>query len=173
MNRSKRILITCHCVLNANTKVYPLATAGGVYYDALADHIQSGCGLLQLPCPELSYLGVNRWGMTKEQYDHPNFRVHCREILKYPLIQLQALAQAGYELVGILGMDGSPNCGVNMTCAGYTGGELCSQGNLAGQIAALRHVPGQGVFMEELVEMLRRIGQRPGLMALKEKQTLQ
>jgi predicted secreted protein len=170
MNRSKRILITCHCTLNANAKVYPLATVGGVFSDAVSAYIESGCGLFQLPCPELSYLGINRWGMTKEQYDHPNFRAHCREILKYPLVQLKALAQAGYELVGILGMDGSPNCGVTMTCEGYTGGELCSQSDLAGQIGSLRYVAGQGVFMEEFMEMLRQVGLRPTLLALKEKQ---
>ena len=169
MNRGKKILITCHCALNANAKVYPLATVGGVFSDALSAYIDAGYGIFQLPCPELSYLGINRWGMTREQYDHPNFRAHCRDILKYPLIQLQALAQAGYALVGVLGMDGSPNCGVTLTCEGYTGGELCSRSNLDGQIDALRFVAGQGVFMEELMEMLRQIGQRPKLIAVNEK----
>lgn len=119
MRRSKKILVTCHCLLNANAKVYPLARFGGVVTDAMGQFIDSGCGLFQLPCPELSYLGINRWGMTKEQYDHPNFRIHCQDILKFPVLELSALAQAGYELVGILGMDGSPNCGVNLTCKGY------------------------------------------------------
>nr|WP_051564410.1 hypothetical protein [Desulfovermiculus halophilus] len=64
--------------------------------------------------------------MTKEQYDHPNFRRHCREILIYPMVHIQASVQAGYEIVGVLGMDKSPNCGLNLTCRGYTGGELGS-----------------------------------------------
>ena len=168
MNRSKKVLITCHCVLNANTKVYPLAAVGGVFSEAVAAYIDRGCGLFQLPCPELSYLGINRWGMTREQYDHPNFRAHCRDILKYPLIQLQALVRAGYELVGIVGMDGSPNCGATVTCEGYTGGELSSPESLEGQLRALRCVAGQGVFMEELMGMLRQIGQQPELLAVKE-----
>ncbi len=170
MNRSKKILITCHCVLNANAKVCPLAQVGGVFSDAVSSYIEAGCGLFQLPCPELSYLGMNRWGMTKEQYDHPNFRIHCREILKYPLIQVQAFAQAGYELVGILGMDGSPNCGVTSTCEGYEGGELCSPERLAGQIRSLCFIPGKGVFMEELTEMLGQAGLEPELFAIREKQ---
>ncbi|MDD2389851.1 MAG: hypothetical protein PHP23_08990 [Desulfobacterales bacterium] len=169
MKRNKKILITCHCILNANSKVYPLATVGGVFSNAVSPYIETGCGLFQLPCPELSYLGMNRWGMTKEQYDHATFRAHCRNILKYPLIQLQSLAQAGYELVGILGMDGSPNCGVTLTCEGYSGGELRSVQHVHKQITSLRHVPGKGVFMEELVQMLRQVNLQPELFAITEK----
>ena len=168
MNRSKQILIVCHCVLNANAKVYPLAEVGGVFQDPVAPYIASGAGLFQLPCPETTYLGMNRWGMTREQYDHANFRAHCRDILKYPLIQLQAFAQAGYELVGVLGMDGSPNCGVNLTCEGYEGGELSDPEDIAGQIAGLRFVAGKGVFMTVLLEMFEQVGIRPDLFAIRE-----
>jgi predicted secreted protein len=170
MNRSRRILITCHCVLNANAKVYPLATERGIFSNAVSSYIEKGCGLFQLPCPELSYIGMNRWGMTKEQYDHPNFRVHCRDILRYPMVQLQAFVQAGYELVGILGMDGSPNCGVTLTCEGYRGGELCPQNQVAEQVKSLRFIPGKGVFMEEFLELLRQIDLQPELFAIREKE---
>ncbi len=171
MHRSKKILVTCHCILNANAKITPLATVGGVLVDAVCDYIAVGCGLFQLPCPEATYLGMNRWGMTREQYDHPNFRAFCRDILRYPLSQLQAFAQAGYELVGVLGMDGSPNCGVTVTCAGYRGGELCSQSRLGDQIKSLRFIAGKGVFMTELLAMLREAGLQPQLFAVREEQT--
>lgn len=170
MNRSRKILITCHCVLNANAKVYPLATERGIFSNVVSPYIEAGCGLFQLPCPELSYLGMNRWGMTKEQYDHPNFRAHCRDILRYPLVQLQAFARAGYELVGILGMDGSPNCGVTLTCRGYRGGELCPRSRVSDQVKSLRFIPGKGVFMEEFLEMLRQIDLQPELFAIREKE---
>jgi predicted secreted protein len=154
MKRSRRILIVCHCLLNANAKIYPLAVTGGVYKDVLAPYIENGTGLLQLPCPELSYLGANRWGMTKEQYDHPNFRSHCREILKTAADQAEAFIQAGYEITGVMGMDGSPNCGVNRTCKGFTGGEICSQSDISEQMKRLAFVSGKGVFMEILTDML-------------------
>lgn len=32
MNRSKKIVVTCHCILNANAKVTPLATVGALYF---------------------------------------------------------------------------------------------------------------------------------------------
>jgi len=155
MKRSRKLLIVCHCLLNANAKIYPLALTGGVYREVLEAYIQKGRGIFQLPCPELSYLGVNRWGMTREQYDHPNFRAHCKEILKHPVNQIETLCQEDYEIEGVLGMDGSPNCGVNLTCEGFSGGEIRSQSDIASQIQKQRSVHGQGIFMGILADMLQ------------------
>lgn len=158
VKRSGKILVVCHCLLNANAKVYPLAGTAGVYEDVLKGHIEAGVGLLQLPCPELSYLGINRWGMTREQYDHPNFRLHCEWLLESTLNQMEAFAQAGFEILGIMGMDGSPNCGVNRTCLGYTGGEIGAPGGVAQQVDSLRMSDGPGVFMEVFRAALEKRG---------------
>lgn len=155
MKRSRKVLIVCHCLLNANAKIYPLALTEGVYHKVLEAYIKDGTGIFQLPCPELSYLGASRWGMTREQYDHPNFRSHCREILKHPVNQIETLFQTNYEITGVFGMDGSPNCGINLTCEGFTGGEICSQNDIASQIENLRFVHGRGIFMGTLAEMLQ------------------
>lgn len=112
---------------------------------------------------------MNRWGMTKEQYDNPNFRRHCREILTYPMVQIQASLQAGYQIVGVLGMDKSPNCGLNLTCRGYTGGELSSVDQVETQVNSLRFVPEQGIFMEEFLKMLAQKDIKPTLFAIEEK----
>ncbi|MDJ0622385.1 MAG: hypothetical protein QNJ17_05440 [Desulfocapsaceae bacterium] len=74
MNRGRKILIVCHCILNINAKIQPLAPVQGVLTETIRPYLDDGCGLFQLPCPEVSYLGMNRWGMTREQYDHPAFR---------------------------------------------------------------------------------------------------
>lgn len=168
MNRSRKILITCHCVLNANAKVYPLASAGGVFTDAVSESIRDGIGLFQLPCPEVSYLGLDRWGMTRKQYDHPNFRNHCREILKYPMIQIEAFLKTGYRVVGLIGMDGSPNCGLNYTCEGYSGGEICSPERVAEQAHRLRRVAGKGIFMSIFLEGMASLGEHPEIKTVAE-----
>ncbi len=67
MRRSQKVVVLCHCLLNANVKVRPLAS-----YEAVLPAILNGfpsAGLFQLPCPETSFLGLSRWGMTREQYD--------------------------------------------------------------------------------------------------------
>ncbi|CAG36287.1 CD3072 family TudS-related putative desulfidase [Desulfotalea psychrophila] len=154
MNRSKKIIILCHCLLNSNAKITPLATCGGVYKSVVAQYIADGVGLVQLPCPESGYLGQNRWGMTRDQYNTLHFRKYCREILAPSLNQIKAFVDAGYEIQGVIGMDGSPNCGVEETCIGFTGGEICCQEDIERQRDNMSMVPGRGVFFEVLQEML-------------------
>ncbi len=166
MKRGKNVFIVCHCLLNSNAKIYPLADAKGVYADDLAQLIEEGVGLVQLPCPETCYLGMNRWGMTKEQYDHQAFRDFCKMILHPILLQITAYAKAGYIISGVAGMDGSPNCGIAKTCIGFHGGEICS--NSERFCSDLEIVAGRGIFMEILEELLRAEGIVPPFVSLRQ-----
>ena len=157
MKRGKTIYIVCHCLLNSNAKIYPLADIKGVYVDDLGHLFDEGAGLIQLPCPETCYLGMNRWGMTREQYANNAFRDFCKKILLPTMLQISAYVQAGYHIEGIAGMDGSPNCGINQTCVGYRGGEVCPEFALD-QCSNLQLIPGKGVFMEIFEELLREEG---------------
>lgn len=170
MKRGKDIFIVCHCLLNSNAKIYPLAETRGVYADDLAPLIREGVGLVQLPCPETCYLGLGRWGMTKEQYDHKAFREFCKMILHPILLQIAAYAQAGYTISGVAGMDGSPNCGIAKTCIGYRGGEICL-GNEQNLGSNLEMVAGRGVFMEILEELLKAEGIVPPFVSLHEEKS--
>lgn len=165
MKRGKNVLIVCHCLLNSNAKIYPLADTKGVYADDLAPVIEEGVGLVQLPCPETCYLGMNRWGMTKEQYDHQAFRDFCKMLLHPILLQITAYAEAGYIISGVAGMDGSPNCGIAKTCIGYHGGEIYSKSDKS-LGSDLKMVAGRGVFMEILEELLRAEGIVPPFVSL-------
>lgn len=60
----------------------------------------------------------------------------------------------GYEVLGSVGVDGSPSCGVNRTCAGYEGGEIASMRSLP----SCSCVEGRGIFMECLTSMLQGRG---------------
>jgi len=155
MHRSRKILIVCHCLLNANAKIYPLANCGGVYRNIIDSPINEGVGIVQLPCPETVYLGMNRWGMTKEQYDTPYFRDCCRQMLQVSVVQIKAFAEAGYKIESVVGMDGSPNCGINRTCYGFKGGEIGVKGIVESQREKLEFRNGKGVFMEILSDMLQ------------------
>lgn len=154
MKRSKRIIVVSHCLLNANAKVSPLALYPGVLREVMDRFIEDGTGILQLPCPESSYLGINRWGMCREQYDHPNFRRHCRKILIPSLDQIEAHITAGYELRGVIGANGSPNCGVTKTPSGLIGGVIRNADDVEQQMKAFGYIEGMGVFFDILKEML-------------------
>ncbi len=69
--------------------------------------------------------------------------------------QLAALQRDGCALVGLIGVDGSPSCGMFRTCTGYRGGEISSEStNVSGQVGMLASVSGRGIFMREVLFML-------------------
>jgi len=169
MHRKKRIVVLAHCLLNVNTKVSGLALYEGVHKEIVYPYIEAGTGIIQLPCPETSFIGLQRWGMSKNQYDYINYRNHCRKILTPMVEQLKEYHRNGYEIEAIVGVDGSPSCGVNFHSAGYTGGminEAHKQKNL------LHESSGQGVFMEELSVLLEHHKLRIPFQAINEKEPL-
>lgn len=129
MQRSKKILLVSHCILNQNTVIEDEARAEGAVLSAVEWAIREGYGFLQLPCPEFTFLGLNRPSMTYEQYNTPEYRKHCREILKPILFQAEDYLKNDYEIVGFLGIQSSPSCD-----------------------------PIRGIFMEELIELFAEKG---------------
>lgn len=152
-NRSRRVVLLAHCHLNANTKVHGLADYEGARVDVLGPLLEQGIGIVQLPCPECTFLGLNRWGMTREQYDHRAYREHCARILQPVLLTLVELAADGCSLEAVIGVDGSPSCGVNRTCVGYAGGEIEALAAI-GEVPQARDAEQAGVFMEVLKSLL-------------------
>jgi predicted secreted protein len=138
-NLAKReIAVVAHCLLNPFTRVRGLEP---LPYSAMGP-------TLQLPCPEALYMGLERWAVTKNQLDVPGFRRFCRSLITPYADLMEMLARQGARL-RIVGMAGSPSCGVKTTSCGYTGGRVCEQ--------AHEHIAGRGVFMEELLaEMEKR-----------------
>jgi predicted secreted protein len=157
MRRSGRNLAVAACLLCANLKVRGLAAYPGALESLIGEALRRGYGLIPLPCPETTYLGMSRWGMTKEQYDTAAYRRHCRTILEPTLDAMEALLRDGQRIDAVIGVDGSPSCGVSRTCFGYLGGELAGATDLAALTGNLREGPGRGVLMEEL---MRALGER-------------
>jgi predicted secreted protein len=166
MNRSRKIIVFCHCILNSNTKVAPLATYNGVLKEAVNDFIEKGYGIIQLPCPEVTYLGMNRWGMSKDQYDHPSYRRHCKKILEPYADQIEAFANADYQIHGVVGVNGSPSCGVSQTPIGLEGGV---PGPDETPFENIKNVNQSGIFIEELKAVLESRGIAVNFMAIDEK----
>jgi predicted secreted protein len=125
MQRSKKILLVSHCILNQNTVIDEEARAAGAVLSAVEWAMNEGYGFLQLPCPEFTFLGLNRPSMTYEQYNTPEYRKHCQEILQPVLQQAEDYLNNEYEIVGLLGIQSSPSCD-----------------------------PTRGIFIEELKSML-------------------
>lgn len=147
MRRARRIAVVAHCLLNANARARGLAhwdTAHPVAV-ALADR---GIGLVQLPCPEVLHQGVDRDPAPIEAYDTADFRRLCTSLAEETLRLVEGYVQDGYEVEMVVGVEGSPSCGVTAV------------GSAAAMAGDSGRSPGMGIFANELAERLRPLGVR-------------
>jgi predicted secreted protein len=151
--RSKRVLFLAHCILNQNSRVKEIAMDRGMLMPVVSILHQEGVGMIQMPCPEFTYLGPDRWWQAKAQYDTPNYRRHCRELSTFIADQMEEYAKHGYSVLGIIGMDDSPSCGIN-----NAGPVVEWGGRPQVELSDAPKEAGKGVFMEELIREVRRRG---------------
>ena len=175
MKRGKEIVVVSHCVLNSNAKVEGLSEYSGVLSEVVDIIVQRGAGIIQLPCPEMFIYGIKRWGHVKEQFDTPHFRNQCKELINPIVQQLVNYKNNGYDIIGLIGIDGSPSCGVNKTCSGDWGGEFMENGGMSykamEKIQNFKFADGPGVLMEEIKEEFHKNGIDIPFMAIDEMDT--
>lgn len=111
MERGKKLVLLSHCVLNQNSVVVPLGRSRGAY-PIIKVLLEEGIGMIQLPCPEVKLLGVNRKPMTKEEYDTPLFRELCRKLFDSTLKDIKEYINNGYTISCIIGINHSPTCSI-------------------------------------------------------------
>ena len=151
--RSRKVAFLAHCLLNQNaisdgTAVRPAGFPEMVFY--LLEH---GVGIVQLSCPELLCLGLDRG--DPQGAERPvvveNTRIRramaqaepsrrLAQLVEDTMTQLLEYRRYGFQVVGILGANRSPCCGVDTT----------SQDD--------QEVPGMGVFLEALSRRLEEVG---------------
>lgn len=124
--RSGKVVLVAHCILNQNSRALGLAKKSGVVNEVVEFLVRSGVGIIQMPCPEFTYAGVSRQPKTREQYDNATFRVHCRKIADEIANQISEYAKGGVKLRLVVGVDGSPSCGVKGEVSGIFIEELRS-----------------------------------------------
>ena len=143
--RSKNILFVAHCLLNQNSISDGTATYPGSVKHVMALLLESEIGIVQLPCPELNCLGLDRGNPDggKSPVLIENTRIRAAMSQKAAQAKLRALVgplvfqiseyrKYGFNIKGIVGINRSPSCGVEST----------SRNN--------QEVAGRGLFMEAL-----------------------
>lgn len=110
MYRKKQIIYIAHCVLNQNSVIRDWERAQGAFNDIIRVLLDENISIVQLPCPEFTFLGESRLPMTKEGYDVREYRNLCNKLAENIIDQMKEYIAQGYQLVGILGIEGSPTC---------------------------------------------------------------
>jgi hypothetical protein len=97
-------------------------------------------GIVQMPCPELCAYGLERAEVDVEKdLRSPAGKELCRRLAREQVHHIKAYLDGGIRVLGVLGKNGSPSCGVEET---WNGG-VC---------------PGRGAFIEELAAEIQAAG---------------
>jgi predicted secreted protein len=113
MKRSKKILLVAHCLLNQNTRAQGIARKPGVVEKLVKFALKNNLGLIQLPCPEVLWKGLDRKPQKKEYYDKPQFRKICKDIAHEYAGLIKDYRKKKYQVIGLVGVNGSPSCAEN------------------------------------------------------------
>lgn len=151
--RSKKVVFVAHCLLNQNsisdgTAVYPAA-----FKDIINTFMDNDIGIVQLPCPELCCLGLDRGNIygadspvtventrIRREMEKDETQTKLKALVDYTMLQIDEYTKYGFEIKGIVGANRSPNCGVEST----------SDNDV--------EISGMGVFMEALYDEMSARG---------------
>lgn len=157
----KHLLAVSHCILNHAAKVQQneeeLAQEYELRSRLLVAALEKDVQLLQLPCPEFIIYGSHRWGHVKQQFEHPFYKEQCRKLLEPILLQLQEYSNNRdlFDVLGVVSVEGSPNCGYHLTCSADWMGEIgTDEQRIAELIDSLEMIEDKGTYMEVLEQEL-------------------
>jgi len=149
--RSKTIVFVAHCILNQNSNSDGTATYPGAIKEIIELLCESHVGIVQMPCPELLCLGLDRGNIDGSSCPvvEENTRIRMmmsresatskiRQLVQNLVFQISEYLNYGFDIRGIVGINRSPSCGVDTT----------SNNN--------REIEGEGVFIEALHNELNK-----------------
>jgi predicted secreted protein len=145
--RQRKVVFLAHCFLNTNTR-FP----GGCAYEGgttpLVNAIlDSGVGIIQMPCPEYLCLGLEKYNYGEKSSEELRrcFRKKAEEVIN----QIKDYQEYGFDVMGVIGMNPSPSCGVEITKG---------KGTMLGSDRDTSEKTGSGVFIEELMALTEKEG---------------
>ncbi|KAA1249281.1 DUF523 domain-containing protein [Mycobacterium simiae] len=180
-DRSRRVVLVSHCLLNENTRYAGGATRPGAVVEIVDELIAAGYGIHQLPCPErLAWGGVLKRHSLRLYHSKGGPLYPARgvllsafvwwtKIVYYRLARQVARDIADYQrsgitVAGIVGIGASPSCGVFTTLdlrASLDVVAACPAAALSREVMNEQAVlacrrSGEGLFIKALDRVLKR-----------------
>ncbi len=149
--RSKKVVFAAHCILNQNARHVDCADFPSAMKPLVSFLQERELGISQMPCPEMMALGLGRdrdvppLDTVREALELPDAQGRLQPVIDDIAYQIKEYQFQGFAVVGILGKNGSPACGVETTS--LPEGEA----------------PGEGVFIRLLKTRLRAEGLSIGI----------
>ncbi len=149
--RSRRVALVAHCFLNQNAISDGTAIRPAAVREVTDTLLDAQVGILQMPCPELCCLGLDRGDADggrrevtventriRRAMEQPEAAEKLDRLVEHVAEQVLQYRRHGFEVVAVIGANRSPCCGVDTTSDRD------------------REVAGRGVFMERLARRLRQ-----------------
>jgi uncharacterized protein YbbK (DUF523 family) len=177
--RGKKVVFLSHCLLNENTRYLGGACERGAAPTVVRECLDRGYGIVQMPCPE-----QQAWGGVYKRHLLRYFgsegtllyrmrnlvlpillwytRVVYRRLARQVVRQIADYTSSGFEVVGIVGVNGSPSCGTAQTMNFRQSLQLVAtltpvaSRNDMNAIVLRSLIPGRGLFVEALQRELQR-----------------
>lgn len=189
--RSRRVVLLSHCLLNENTRYLGGACRRCTVREIVDQCQDQGVGIVQMPCPEEAVWGgvLKRrilalyGGLDRNPVLHRlrkallplavlYTRLRYRWMAGRIAAQVQDYLASGYSVLGVVGVDGSPSCGVRTTLhvpqlVDAIAALDPSRISVDEHNSVLRRNAGEGsgMFIEELRREFKRRGLEVGFLA--------
>ena len=160
--RSKKVIFLAHCLLNQNAISDGTAVTPAAFGGLIRLLLEAEVGMVQMPCPELCCLGLDRGNVLGAQapvvrentrirgeMNRPAHLERWTGLAEYVTDQIAEYRRHGFAVLGIVGANRSPTCGVDTTSRDD------------------REQPGRGVFLEEIARRLGEAGLEIPLVGVK------
>jgi predicted secreted protein len=146
-NRKRKVIFVSHCWLNINTRFPEGSAFEGANVPLMKTLLDSGLGIIQMPCPEYQCLGLEkyRYGEIVKDELRTCFRKSAQQVVN----QIKDYLELGFTIVGVLGMNPSPSCGVGISKG---------KGTMLGTSRDTSEKQESGIFIEELQKLLSENG---------------
>lgn len=117
------VAFVANCLLNQYMRARGVKN---VYMNYAASFVEPSIDLFhkynvaieQMPCIEVFYEGLIRKASGQDKYNNKTFRRLCDKYANDIVFLIEQYIKAGYRVCCIIGVDGSPTCGVNLTSLG-------------------------------------------------------
>lgn len=183
--RNGRVIFVSHCLLNMNARYFGGAFRSSCVSEIIEEAMKRDIALIQMKCPEQrAWGGIQKPLMwlafdTKRTplyllkgiivplflwYTQLCYRHYARTLVK----EITDYERSGYQILGIVGIDGSPTCGVNRhidirrAFSLYAGTRLrdLKRGDFNRSLYAECLKDGRGIFISKVKNELDRRGIR-------------
>lgn len=131
-SRGKRVVFLSHCLLNENTRYLGGAMKPAGVNEIIDELQKQEIGIIQMPCPEQMFWGgvlkkkmLMGYGINRSilkfflkayiSYFIWQTKINYQKLANKIANQIEDYKDSGFEVLGIVGVKGSPSCGVTQS----------------------------------------------------------